>query len=155
MGQQVHDLVELLKEPLWLDRWSLRVENTPLENGDLAGCAAQPEYRKAHLQFDVEQLETGDELDETVTHEMSHAHTWPLHALAEQQANALVAILPEPLREAFKALLHEDIRLAAEAVTTDVGQTYIRLLRRAWKADADLAEARKELRELKRKTPAA
>lgn len=124
------DRVNALKEPLGLDRWSLLCQAGPIENAT-ASCSADPEYKKACLQFDVDSMDTGDDLDEVITHEMTHCHTWPLHTLAEQLALALAEAAPKYLRKALRKKLLEEVRKAGEEVTTDVGHVYLRLARRA------------------------
>jgi hypothetical protein len=110
-----------------------------------------PEYRAATISVDPDKLDTGDELDELIAHELAHAHTWPLASLAEDFAIALAEMSghPEPLGKCFK----EQARKIEETVTTDVGHAYIRILRRLWKAEADLAAARHEVRALKKQLP--
>ena len=127
---QVSSIVDAVREPLALDRWSLRIETGELEDCR-ACCQASPEYREATIRFDFDKLETGDDLTETVVHEVSHCMTWPLHAVAEKLADSLAETLPKGQREAVRSALQEYVREAAERVTTDVGQTYLRLLRRA------------------------
>jgi hypothetical protein len=120
-----------IAEPLGLDRWSIRPVLDSISDAR-AYCLASPEYREAQVAFDPDKLQTGDDLDEVIVHEAgAHPHTWPLHALAEHQANALADILPEYAREGFRKLLLEQVRVAGEQVTTDVGHAYLRLLRRA------------------------
>ena len=129
LARQVEAMVGAVREPLALDRWGITVEVGAGEQR--GGCAAAPEYREATIVFDLEKFETGDDPAEMVAHEMAHPHIWPLHALAEDLAAALAASAPEHLRGPLGTLLSEQVRLAAETVTTDVGQTYLRLLRRA------------------------
>lgn len=130
----VQALVDRIREPLGLDRWQVRVEAEALE--DARACAvAAPEYRELVLTFDLARLETGDDVRELVLHEAAHAHTWPLHALAEELAKALAESLPAAAREPMRGLLLEQVRKAGELVTTDVGQTYHRLLAKIWEAD--------------------
>lgn len=130
LPEQVNDILATIREPLAVDRWQVRVGNQALPDCR-ACCVAQPEYREADLFFDFEKLQTGDDLAELTVHETTHLHTWPLHALCERLANALANSLPETHREGVREMLHEEVRLAGETVTTDVGHTYLRLLRRA------------------------
>lgn len=119
--------VDKLREPLALDRWQLHfVAGENEEDDAVASCNAMPEYREATLRFDFDALKTGDDLDEFIVHEMSHCHTWPLHAVADSLATTLAGD-----NEFLAKHLAEQVREAAERVTTDVGQTYLRLLRRA------------------------
>jgi hypothetical protein len=132
LAAQVHEMLERLREPLALDRWSIRPVSGPLAPEDgRACCEALPEYREATISIDLDRVQTGDELAEVLTHEMTHCITGPLHDLAIQQADALANLMPAATREAMRALLQEQVRKEAERVTTDVGQTYLRLLRRA------------------------
>ena len=124
------ELVEAIREPLELDRWSIRLVSGPLEDAR-ASCEASPEYREATISLDFDKLKTGDDLAEVVTHELGHCHTWPLHTLAEGLAHALADSAAPAQREGLRKLLLEQVRDAGERVTTDVGQTYLRLLRRA------------------------
>lgn len=127
----VLDTVNQLREPLGLDRWAFYVENGDAGDDARAACNAMPEYREATIVFNFDAMKTGDDLDEFVVHEMTHCHTWPLHAVAEQLANALADSLPQYARDALRKKLQEEVREAAERVTTDVGHAYLRLLRRA------------------------
>ena len=130
LQDQVEAIVEAVREPMGLDRWSLRIETGALEDCR-ACCQASPEYREATIRFDFDKLETGDDLTETTVHELAHCHTWPLHAVAEKLADSVADSLPKGQRDAVRAAVQEYVREAAERVTTDVGQTYLRLLRRA------------------------
>lgn len=126
----IRTMLDAVREPLALDRWSIQPEIAQLEDAR-ACCAASPEYREARISFDLDKLQTGDEVDEIAVHELTHCHTWPLHALAENLAQALAESAPESLREPLAKLLLEEVRKAGEQVTTDVGHAYVRLLRRA------------------------
>lgn len=148
MARVINDLIVKMQEPLGLDRWSLRVVVGTLE--DLAACEAEPEYKKATLWFDTEKFDTGDEPDEVVAHEMAHCHTAPIHDLALKLAACAAALLPEAVRQPIQAGFEEWARLAGEDATTQVGFTYIRLLRRLWKAEGEIASLRAEVRSLKK-----
>ena len=125
--EHVEAILKAIREPLGVDRQAIRVGNQELPDCR-ACCAAQPEYREADLFVDFNKLKTGDDVQELIVHEVTHIHTWPLHALAEELAKLAARQMgSEPL----EAMLLEQVRLAAEAVTTDVGHTYLRLLRRA------------------------
>lgn len=151
LARVVDELVSKMREPLGLDRWQVRVVFGPGE--DTAACNAMPEYRICTLSVDPDKLDTGDELDEIIAHELAHAHTWGLASVAEDFAVAVAEMSgnPIPLARCFK----EQIRKAEEDCTTMVGHAYIRLLRRIWEADGELAKLRAELRALKRKADAA
>ena len=69
VARVVNDLIVKMQEPLGLDRWTLKVEIGEFE--DVGACTAQPEYRHATLHFNPERLETGDEPDEIVAHELA------------------------------------------------------------------------------------
>jgi hypothetical protein len=122
--------LEKIREPMALDRWDIRPAVGPIADAR-AACAAEPEYRTATLLFDLDKLQTGDVLDEVTVHEMTHCHIWPLHALAENLAMMIAESMPGPWQAAMEKGLKEEVRKAAETVTTDVGQTYLRLFRRA------------------------
>jgi hypothetical protein len=130
----IHDhIVEILdkiREPLGLDRHTITPEVESIADSR-AYCMAQPEYRDAKIAFDLDKLKTNDDVQELVVHESTHLHTWELHSLAEELANALADTLPDYAREGVRKLLLEKVRQAGERVTTDVGHTYLRLLRRA------------------------
>ena len=130
LASLVSGIVDAIREPLGLDRWSLRVMTGALDDAR-ASCEASPEYREARLCFDFDKLQTGDDLQEIAVHESAHCVTWPLHTLAETLADAVADQLPKHQREAVRTVLREQVRIAGEQVTTDVGQTYLRLLRRA------------------------
>lgn len=125
-------LIEKCREPLAKCDWLFRIVSEDLsEASATACCEAMPEYRTAKLSFDANRLKTGDDLHEIVVHEMAHCDTWELHGLAEELADALAESAPEALREPLRKLLQEKVRQAGERTTTDVGHTYLRLLRRA------------------------
>lgn len=132
INEQVHHIVERSVASMGLERWDIALEQKSLEEDQCrAGCNAMPEYRQATIVVDADRLQTGDDLQELVVHEMAHCHVWPIHALADQLALALAESAPKSHRKALRKLLCEEVRLAAEATTTDVGHTYLRLLRRA------------------------
>lgn len=126
----IEAVLDAIREPLELDRWTLKPEAGALEEGRGA-CSAMPEYREAALVFDLDRFQTGDDVAEMVVHEVTHCHTWPIHAVAEHLAHALADVLPEPTRDGMRKLLQEWVREEAERTTTDVAYTYLRLLRRA------------------------
>jgi len=128
----MREIVAKCAEPLGLDRFTLGLANEDLSHdGASAGCEAMPEYRKAKIAIDPERLGTGEDFAEIVVHEMAHVHTWELHTLAEELAYALAESAPRSHRKALRKLLREKVRQAGERCTTDVGHTYLRLLRRA------------------------
>jgi hypothetical protein len=128
----VRSIVDAVREPLELDRWEIRVDAGPEEeDGGRATCIPLPEYRCATINFDFDRIQTGDDLAELAVHEMTHCHTAPLHDLAIALADALADVAPKYMRKGLRKKLQEEVRLAAEATTTDVGHTYLRLLRRA------------------------
>lgn len=137
--QHIQGIVEAIREPLALDRWNIGLSNK--SDDGRATCEASPEYAEAVLTFDLDKLKTGDDVQELVVHEMTHCHIWPLHALAENLAQTLARTMPETHREPMMTMLREEVRLAAEKVTTDVGQAYLRLLRRAQVLDTPPVDA--------------
>lgn len=141
------DLIERMREPLGLDRWTIKVVFAPGDNP--AECAAMPEYRAASIHIDPDKLETGDELDEFIAHELGHCGLWPLASVADDMAIAVAEMAPDYMREALGKLVKETVRKAEEDTATTVGQNYVRLLRRLWKAETDLAQAKKEARALR------
>jgi hypothetical protein len=148
LGRVIHDVIRRAQEPLGLDRWSIKIQLGQIE--DKGSCMASPEYKEALLQFNLDKFETGDEPDEIAVHEMSHNHTWAIHTEAEDLANLVADMMPEPLRDGVRKKLLEEVRRAGEDSTTQVGFTYIRLLRRLWKAEEELKALRAEVRQLKK-----
>lgn len=152
LSKVVDDLLARMREPLGLDRWTIKVEFGPGEN--TAACSAMPEYETALISVDPDRLQTGDELDEILAHELAHAPIWHIAAVADAFAIALAKAMPDYLREPMAECLKEVARDAEETTATLVGKTYIRLLRRLWRAEADLVAARQEIRALKKQLPA-
>ena len=130
LHQHVVATLEKIREPLELDRWTLSPVLEAIPDAR-AYCLANPEYREAVIGLDFDKLKTGDDVAEVLVHEATHCHTWALHTLAEELANALADSAPDYLRDGMRKLLLEQVRKAGEQVTTDVGYTYLRLLRRA------------------------
>lgn len=128
--EHVTDIVNKVREPLGLDRYELQLAHGPMEKAT-ASCVANPEYHQASLAFDFDKMQTGVDVAEIVVHEMTHCHTWELHTLCEELAKALAESAPPTHRRALRKLLREKVRQAGERCTTDVGRTYLRLLRRA------------------------
>jgi hypothetical protein len=148
LARVLHEMVDDLKEPLGVDRWSVKVETGTYE--DPAACLAQPEYKQAALYFDPDKLETGDDPAELATHEITHCHTAAIHDVAIHLAHCVAECAPESMREPLRKKLQEEVRWAAEYTTTRVAFTYIRLVRRWRKAEADLASAKAELKALRK-----
>lgn len=124
------DTLAAIAEPMGLDRWNLTAQAGPLE--DARACAeVAPEYREGVLSFDLDKLKTNDDVAELVVHEATHAHTGALHDIGLELADALADSLPENFQAPVRRLLRRRVNYAAEQVTTDVGHTYLRLLRRA------------------------
>jgi hypothetical protein len=148
LSKVVADYLDRMREPLGLDRWQIKVEFGPGEN--TAACGAMPEYEQATIAVDPDKLSTGDELDEILAHELAHCHTWPISSVADDFALALAELAPDGMREPLAKLYKETARKAEEVTTTRVGRAYVTLLRRLWKAEADLASAKAELKQLRK-----
>lgn len=77
---------------LKLQHWELEVQFGPEADGASAACMAQPEYRRAVLQFDLTKIPAA-QLEYFVCHELLHALVWPLanagHALAKGDPAAI------------------------------------------------------------------
>jgi hypothetical protein len=127
--EHIVGVLEAIREPMGLDRWTITPSVEAIPDAR-ACCSAMPEYREAKILFDLDKLQTNDDLDEIIVHESTHCLTWPLHAVAEHLANALAESMPETHREAMRKLLQEQVRVAAEQVTTDVGHAFLRMFRR-------------------------
>lgn len=152
MSRAVMDLLEKMREPLGLDRWTHYAEIGPGANENAtATCTAMPEYKSAWLTFDPDKLRTGDDLGEIVAHELAHCPTWPLFQLCEDYARLAAGLLPKYARRAARENLIEQARKAGEDVTTQVGHTYIRLLRRIWDGEAKLKDAETDLKSLRKR----
>jgi hypothetical protein len=149
--QYIHDFVEKVREPLGLDRWQIHLlDETPAEDVDCkASNTANPEYKTTYLRFHIDRLETGDELDELIVHELTHCHTWGVHTLAEENAIIAADCLPEGARDAFKRGMLEQARIAGEDATTQLAFCFIRLLRRMWKLEAELKALKKRPQQVK------
>jgi hypothetical protein len=132
LEEQAEALMQKLVEPMNLDRWTVTLTTGPLEEEQgRACCNAAPEYLEATVAIDFDRLKTGDVLDEMIVHELTHAHVWPIHELAETLAQALAQSAPEHMRDALGMLLSRQVEIAAETTTTTVGHVYLKLLRRA------------------------
>ena len=138
LHEHIQGIIDRTRYFLGLDRWTILLQSGPLADAR-AACSAEPEYRAATIMFDPDKLQTGDDVAEVTVHELAHCHTWPLHAVAENLAHMVAECAPEHMREALKAGLVEEVRKAAETTTTDVGHTYLRLLRRAELLDTPVA----------------
>lgn len=144
----IDELLAKMTPHLGLDRWQIKREVGPGET--TACCSAMPEYRVALISIDPDRLQTGDELDETLAHELMHALLWPLAAAADDLRIAVGEMMPEDKRAAMNRYLEEQVRLGEERTATDVGRAVVSLFRALWKAEAELAAARKEVTALKR-----
>lgn len=140
LPEQVQVILDAIREPLGLDRMEIALKTDPEMDDARACCNAQPEYRMATIAFNWDRIETGDDPAELVVHEAAHVPTWELMSLAEELAHALADSLPESHREGVRKLLLEKVRQAGERCTTDVGHTYLRLLRRAGILDTPASE---------------
>lgn len=152
LSKLVHDLWDRLKEPLGLDGWQGKLEFGPQEHK--ACCSAMPEYRMYTLGVDPDKLETGDDLVELICHEMGHPGLWPIASVAEDFALALAEAAPEHLVAPLAKLFKETVRKAEEDSATTVGWNYTRIMRRLWRAEADLAAARAEIKALRKELKA-
>jgi hypothetical protein len=146
-SEVVLELIEKMREPLGLDRWEINSTLGPItdavdmpEPPTTAACNAAPEYRQMRLVFDPDQFKTGNDLGETIAHELAHPHIWPIHAVAEELAEGWAASAPKNMQGALRAKFAEEVRKAAETTTTDIGHVFIKLLRRLWDAEAKVRE---------------
>jgi hypothetical protein len=147
--QYIVETIGKLQEPLGLAGWTIQPEHGTLD-GAKASCVAMPEYKQATLSFDAEKLQTGDELDEIIVHEMMHMHTWPIHAVAESLAHLASELLPKYAQVPARDKFLEEARQAGEDTNTQVGFVVIRLLRRLWAAEKELLEAKAEVKALQK-----
>jgi hypothetical protein len=149
LAQVFESLVRRMQEPLGLDRWTIKVVSET-DPDATASCAAMPEYQQATIRVDPDRLQTGDELDEIVAHEMAHCDTWAIAHIADDLAVVLAEQLPEGSIQPWAKFLKFQVERAEETTTTRVGHTYIRLLRRLWKAEEELKALRAEMRTLRK-----
>ena len=152
LARVVDDLLAKMRPALGLDRWQITVI-TAAEGDDAASCSAQPEYRIATVHVNPDKLDTGDELDEIVAHELVHALIWPLSNAADDLRIAVGELLPEAQRGAINRYLEEQNRRAEEDAATATGRAVVTLFRALWRAEAELAATRKELAALKKSLP--
>jgi hypothetical protein len=152
LSQLIEPLVRRMQEPLGLDRWTIRVVAGP-DPENTASCSAMPHYKQATISVDPDRLQTGDELDEIIAHELAHCHVWPIASMADDLLCALAEVLPEPYVGPFAKLFKNVVEDAEEATTTRVGHTYIRLLRKLWKAEEENKTLRGELKLLRKTLP--
>ena len=147
-----------MAEPLGLDRFTIYVDAGPIQddNGDeaTAACEASPEYRMALISIDPTRVRTGDDLGEIAAHELAHIPTWPIFAVAEENANLAAEAAPEYMREGLRDKLLEEVRKAGEDCTTAVGHTFIRLLRRLWSAEKRIETLQRELKDANKRLKA-
>lgn len=144
--------VDRLKEPLNLDRWFIKLEHGPLEDAR-AACSAEPEYKSATIAFDLDKLQTGDELDEIIVHEMMHPHSWPIFQEAENLADLAADLAPKPMRDGLRTYLKEKVRYAGEDANTQIGFVTIKLLRRLAAAEKQVKELKKQLKQVDKAAP--
>jgi len=144
----VDDLLAKILGPMGLGHWQVKVLFGSGEN--TAAANAMPEYLILTISIDPDKLQTGDELDEILCHEASHAFTWPCAEMSEDLAIALAEMLPEPFIRPVGKLLAELCRRAEEQTTTAVGRSMVGLLRKLWQLEADLTTARAEIRALRK-----
>lgn len=149
LPDHIIESVERLKEPLGLTGWTVKLEHGPLEDAKAAN-SSEPEYKHAVIAFDLTKLTTGDELDEIIVHEMMHSHTWPIFEEAENLIDLVLGFVPDAMRAPLKKYLDEKVRYAGEDANTQVGFVVIRLLRRLTEAQKELANARTEIKSLRK-----
>jgi len=139
-----------MREPFGLTYWTIRPLFGPDPDGNKAACAAMWEYADASISFDPDAIDTGDDLAETIAHEMGHCHLAPIATFADDCMLSLLETVPEAHRPALASLLRKQLDKAEEWSMTQIGHTYIRLLRRCWAAEEEIASLKKELRALRR-----
>jgi hypothetical protein len=150
LGKVVDDLIAKMRGPLGLQPWTIRPLFGPDPDGNKAACAAMWEYLDASISVDPDALDTGDELDEIIAHELGHCHLAPIATFADDCMLALCDTLPEPQRASMFGLLRKQLDKAEEFSMTQIGQAYVRLFRARWAAEADLAAARAEIKQMRK-----
>lgn len=144
----VEGLLAKMREPMGLDRWQIKLVFGP--GDDPACCAAMPEYRTATIHVDPDKLETGDEVDETLAHELTHCPLWPIASAADDLVLMVVDLVPESAQAGMARYLKEQVRKAEEDSATQLGRGFVTLFRRLWAAEAELKASRDEVRALRR-----
>lgn len=120
LEDRVHELIKQYRSIMGLDPWVLHVVRVEHQEGDpeahKASCTAQSEYRQAALTFDFNRMETGDDLEEIVLHELAHCLTHPLEHVADTLAGD-------------NPILQEWVRHNTERTVTDIGEAFLRFAR--------------------------
>src|SRR4051812_6046017 len=117
------------------DTWQIQLVNGKCLEEDgvtpyRGGCESDPEYSEATIKIDMEQLRTGDQIEEIVAHETTHIHLMWLHNEAHHLAGLAGHLLPDQFVDPTTEYLREKVRVAAEKSTTDLGHSFLRCFRR-------------------------
>lgn len=136
---------------LGLENYDIRLEITE-EQDHMAGCNTDPEYLKAVISVNIKRLETGDDLDEIVFHELTHVINWPLHQLAEDFSNSLKSLIPEKYKEILGYHFDEIVRVNAELVTTTVADSFYRFYKIIKEKDREIKDLKDSIKNSKDST---
>jgi hypothetical protein len=146
--------VDKYVHPLGLGSWRINLlsERIPNPNDGRAYCEAMPEYQQAKVVIDPEQLETGEQLSELVSHELTHCLTCPIETVADTLGTALCNALSEEMQKPFAHVLLEYIREATERTATNIGFVFHRYQTQIDAQQEEIDQLKRALREARRAT---
>jgi len=117
-AEYIRRLIEETKYKLGLTDYTITLVVAKLPQDDFKmKIMAAPEYMDAVIDIDPSALDTGDEVDELVAHEMSHLMHWELHQVAED-----LVILAANGNELLLTKFSKEVERAAELATTRWGK---------------------------------
>lgn len=158
LAKHVEEILDRIREPMGLDRWQIEITTGECKDevtGEPCTGAAMvfPEYSTGRIVLDFECMKTGDDVEELVVHEATHFPVWWIHAVAEHLADAWANSAPDTHRESIRSFAQEQVRVAAEKTTTDLGNAFLRLFRRNWVLETEVKQLRADLKAARKQAP--
>jgi hypothetical protein len=99
-AEQIKELVRFYQPLVGLRGWRISVSFAPEDQGDMGGATCSPEYYRATLTFNLDQLPNLREAEATVIHELMHVvlspYTEMVHSMFKDHV-APLTLLEETL----------------------------------------------------------
>lgn len=142
-GYVEETLAKLLPYFGMADAWQVQIINGKCVEEDgtpfRGGAECDPEYSTGQIKIDFERLETGDQVDEIIIHELVHLPLMWLHNQADNLAGLSANLLhADHQTNALGEYAREQVRRAAEKSATDLGHTILRMYRRIQQLELEL-----------------
>lgn len=95
-AEQIKRMVKFYQPLVGLKSWKIHISFAPGDAADMGGATSSPEYHKATLTFNLDQIPSLREAEATVIHELMHVvispYTEMIHAMFKEHVEPLTLL---------------------------------------------------------------